>query len=63
MAMWVKGQKLLKRGYMNLAYRWKGGKVVLPSTHMLKEHVPDTCVTLEEQKKFLATWADEFKVR
>ena len=62
LALWVKGQKLLKKGYMNLAYAWKEGLIVIPSTHMLQEHVPSTCDTLEKQRYFLKTWANEFKV-
>ena len=63
--LWQAAQKLLKQGYMNLAYRMKDTDgellLVVPSINMIKEHMPDTCDTMEKKRAFLKTWANEFK--
>jgi hypothetical protein len=61
--LWKKAQKLIAINYMGISWHITLNDeqcIIVPSTKMLKEHVPDTLTTWEDKRKFVKTWAAEY---
>ena len=48
--IWKRAQRLVAKGWDSLAYKVGSEYIVVPSEHMLKEHLPNTCVTVQEKR-------------
>ena len=56
--LWSKAQVMKDQGWHLLGYKY-GDAMVLPSVALIREHMPATTTQVEDQRKFIKTWALE----